>query len=76
MPDRQEVLNGLFGAYRLAWFDGSGMQCDPDVQTGVGVNVSDCCDRGRVAGTADVHAVGTDRVYRTQMTMDDEVQRR
>jgi hypothetical protein len=25
MPDRQEVLNGLFGAYRLAWFDASGM---------------------------------------------------
>jgi hypothetical protein len=25
MPDRQEVLSGLFGAYRLAWFDASGM---------------------------------------------------
>jgi hypothetical protein len=25
MPDHQEVLNGLFGAYRLAWFDASGM---------------------------------------------------
>src|SRR5690606_28113057 len=25
MPDRGEVLSGLFGAYRLAWFDPSGM---------------------------------------------------
>jgi hypothetical protein len=25
MPDRQEVLSGLYGAYRLAWFDPSGM---------------------------------------------------
>ena len=25
MPDRQEVLSALYGAYRLAWFDVSGM---------------------------------------------------
>ena len=25
MPDREEVLSGLYGAYRLAWFDVSGM---------------------------------------------------
>jgi hypothetical protein len=25
MPDREEVLRGLYGAYRLAWFDPSGM---------------------------------------------------
>lgn len=25
MPDRQEVLSSLYGAYRLAWFDQSGM---------------------------------------------------
>jgi hypothetical protein len=25
MPDREEVLHGLYGAYRLAWFDPSGM---------------------------------------------------
>ena len=25
MPDREEVLSGLYGAYRLAWFDASGM---------------------------------------------------
>ena len=25
MPDREEVLSGLYGAYRLAWFDPSGM---------------------------------------------------
>ena len=25
MPDREEVLSALYGAYRLAWFDGSGM---------------------------------------------------
>jgi hypothetical protein len=25
MPDRAEVLSALYGAYRLAWFDGSGM---------------------------------------------------
>jgi hypothetical protein len=25
MPDRKEVLSALYGAYRLAWFDGSGM---------------------------------------------------
>jgi hypothetical protein len=25
MPDREEVLSGLYGAYRLAWFDASGV---------------------------------------------------
>jgi hypothetical protein len=25
MPDREEVLSALYGAYRLAWFDSSGM---------------------------------------------------
>ncbi len=25
MPDRQEVFSSLYGAYRLAWFDASGM---------------------------------------------------
>ena len=25
MPDREEVLSALYGAYRLAWFDASGM---------------------------------------------------
>ena len=25
MPDREEVLSGLYGAYRLAYFDASGM---------------------------------------------------
>jgi hypothetical protein len=27
MPDREEVLSALYGAYRLAWFDVSGMSC-------------------------------------------------
>ena len=53
----------------------SGAQCDPDVRPCVDVNLSDCCGRGRVAGTADVHAVGTDRVYRTRMATEDEVRR-